>query len=450
MNASTHTPTADGRLPRLLAPSLAALVALAPLSLDTYLPALPSMAGEFGATMSELQRSVSSFLIGLAVGQLMGGPISDRIGRVRVATIGLSVFLLSTLAIMFATSVPVLVALRFTQAMGGGAATVISAAMVRDLFHGRAAARVMSMIATLMLGAPLVAPVIGSLVLEVGGWRAIFGFLIAYGFVMLAITRFALPETVRPSDSARPGPNLRDVFAGYRGVLSNPRAVGFLLAQAAVSGELFSFITTAPFVFMDRFGVPPAHFPLYFGAVVAAMIVVVQCNIRLLRRFEPRQILLGGIGLQIVAGLALLATVLLTGGRPPIEVWLGCMMVVIGASGLVTPNSAACYLEFFPRNAGSANAVYGSSLFISGGIVGGLVSSLQGDSLVPIALVFVIGPCVAVGFALSLAKAGQAVSGVARSGGESAQGQGDMAARTTMEAVGTPRLEGPSQGGVDS
>ncbi|WP_237068179.1 multidrug effflux MFS transporter [Microbulbifer guangxiensis] len=377
--------TADDKLPeRWLALWLAALVALTPFAIDTYLPAIPAIAESLGSEVARVQHSVSSFLLGFAMGQLLGGPLSDRWGRRTVGTIGLIVFIASTFLILWTRTAEQLIVLRFTQAVGGGFGTVICAAIVRDLYSGRDAARIISIISTMMLLAPLAAPVIGSVLVVVGSWQWIFLFLLGYALAMLVLVRTLLPETVsRFTRARRQSAPKRHLLRNYGQVLRNRRALGFLGTQACVSGSMFIYITTAPFVFMEYFAVPAARFPLFFGACVVGLITMVQVNIRLLKRFEPRQILLAGVALQLLGCGLLLAGTLV--GEPTLLRWMLPLLMVMACIGLTAPNAAACYLEFFPNISGSANALYGASLFITGGILGGLVNGLHTGTLVPIA-----------------------------------------------------------------
>ncbi|MEX2962497.1 multidrug effflux MFS transporter [Microbulbifer sp. TYP-18] len=397
------SPFAEKHAPPWLASYLAVLVALTPFAIDTYLPAIPLMASVLGTEVEQVQHSISSYLLGFALGQLLGGPLSDRWGRRTVGTIGLGIFFLSTLAILFVTQVNQLVALRLVQAVGGGFATVICAAIVRDLYSGRDAAKVISIISTMILMAPLLAPVIGSVLLTFSGWQSIFVFLLLYATAMILVVRQLVPETVSPFLRARRQRKpIAELVRSYGRVLSNRRALGFLGAQAFVSSSMFIYVTTAPFVFMEYFEVSAGHFPLFFGSCVAALIVMVQINIRLLKFFAPRRILLAGIFLQLLGcGLLLLGT--LTGARE-IALWMVPLVLVVACIGITAPNAAACYLEFFPKISGSANALYGASLFIAGGLLGGVANRLHTGTLVPIAATMFACATVALGLALFVAR----------------------------------------------
>ncbi|MBN8429608.1 multidrug effflux MFS transporter [Microbulbifer salipaludis] len=402
---------AQGKPPRWFAPCLAALVALTPFAIDTYLPAIPNMAAALGVEVAQVQHSVSSYLLGFAVGQIFGGPLSDRWGRILIGTIGLSIFIASTMLILFANTVELLIALRFLQAVGGGFATVICGAIVRDLYHGREAARIMSMIATMMLIAPMVAPVIGATLLSFGDWHTIFIFLLVYGLLMMFLVRGILPETVsRFRRARRQRQSRRSMLQGYGQIFRCRRALGFLFGQAFVSGCMFIYITTAPFVFMDHFGVSSEQFPLLFGSCVLGLAILVQLNIRLLKVFEPRQILVVGVSALLMSCALLLASTLYFGERQPLLAWMIPLVMAMGSIGIIAPNSAACYLEFFPNISGTANALYGASLFIFGGVLGGSVNAVHTGTLVPIAVGMLCCAAAAVSLALFVARARQPIS----------------------------------------
>lgn len=404
-----NSTTADQKTPLpWLTLWLAALVALTPFSIDSYLPAIPAMAEALDTEVARVQHSVSSFLLGFAIGQLLGGPLSDRWGRKLVGTIGLGIYIGSSVLVLLADHVDQLILLRFLQAIGGGFATVICAAIVRDLHSGREAAKIISTISTITLVAPLVAPVIGSLLLAAGDWQGIFIFLLVYATAMLLLVRFLLPETVsRFTRARRQRKPMKSLVESYIQVVGNRRALGFLAAQACVSGSMFIYITTAPFVFMDYFGIPASQFPLYFGGCILGLICMVQINIRLLNLFEPRNILLAGISLQLLGcGLLLLGT--LTGVKE-IALWMAPLVLVMACIGITGPNAAACFLEFFPKISGSANALYGATIFTAGGVFGGIVNSLHTGTLVPIAAAMLGCAAVALLAAVFIARARQPI-----------------------------------------
>lgn len=401
---TTGTP-GTGQTHARLALGLAMLVALTPLAIDTYLPAIPAMADSLGVDVARVQTSVSSYLLGFAAGQVLGGPMSDRWGRITAGSLGLCLFIAATTAILFTSDVDTLIVLRFVQALGGGFATVICGAMVRDLYSGREAGRIMSMIATMMLLAPMVAPLLGSALLFIGDWHAIFGFLLLYAVLMLVLVRRRLPETV-PLALRRDRQNApkRHAFRAYGQVVRQRRAMGFLLGQASMVGGMFVYVTTAPFVFMEYFGVSAGRFPFFFGACVLGMVLMVQVNMRLLRHFEPRHLLLAGLSMQVVTSGLLLGLVLLSGDSLGVGAWMVLLIPTIGSLGLITPNAAACYLEFFPRIAGTANALYGASVFIAGGLLGGFVNTLLTGTLTPIVVAIFISGILALGLAMFVGK----------------------------------------------
>ncbi|MCH9690754.1 MAG: multidrug effflux MFS transporter [Gammaproteobacteria bacterium] len=369
---------------RWLPVCLAALVALTPFSIDSYLPALPDIAAALNSGVTQVQHSISSFLFGFAIGQLLGGPLSDRWGRRLVAFIGLMIYLFTTIAILFINHVEQLVTLRFFQAFGGGFATVIAAAIVRDLYSGREAAKILSIIGTMMLLAPLIAPAVGSALLTVAGWQSIFIFLLIYAFAMLLMVRWLLPETVpRFTHTRRQQSKPHSLFKNYQAILGNKRALGILFSQSCVAGSLFIYITTASVVFIEHFKVSSSQFPLLFCAGILGYIAMIQLNIRLLKFFEPRKILLSGICIQLLGCIFLLAAALID--DQSLMLWMVPLVLVIACAGITGPNGQACYLEFFPKISGSASAIYGATLFSAGGVLGAVANAMYADALAPLA-----------------------------------------------------------------
>ncbi|BBP44401.1 multidrug effflux MFS transporter [Thiosulfativibrio zosterae] len=370
---------------RQLAPRLGALVALTPFAIDTYLPALPSLAQQLNTDVNAVSFTVPLFLMGFGLGQLLGGPLSDRFGRKPIALIGLLIFMVSSLLIAFSVNLEQLYVMRVIQAIGGGFATVVSAAIVRDLTSGRESAQVFSMIALVMLIAPLVAPATGALILNFSEWHSIFIFLAFYGLLLWMMVQFTLPETrsLERQQKARSQP-WSALISNYGQVFKNRRAVGFLLAQGLASGVLFVYITEASFIYMEQFDISPSQFPLYFGIVVLGVVFFNRMNVTLLKRFEPATILWRVMQLQVI--LLVFMSVYVSIFTPNLYIILVFQFFVLGLLGAVTPNVQACYLDFFEQISGTANALMGSSIFAMGGLMGLIMGTLHNGSLLTIAL----------------------------------------------------------------
>ncbi|MDT0502109.1 MULTISPECIES: Bcr/CflA family multidrug efflux MFS transporter [unclassified Halomonas] len=363
---------------RRLALLVAANTALAPFAIDAYLPAMAALAEDIGASIHHTELSLSAFLAGFALGQLIFGPVSDRVGRKPVLLGGLVVFLLASLVITTVGSLPELLAWRFVQALGGGATVVNSAAIVRDCFHGREAAKVMSTMAIIMLMAPLAAPVVGSALLYLGDWWLIFVFLALYAGFLMWLLGTRLPETRAPGRFAT---TPRQVLGNYVSVLRDRRAMGFIAAASMTFAGLFAFVTASPFLYLEHFGLTPSLYPLVFGVNVVIMVAANRLNIRLLRWYTPLQNLRLGLGVQLVAGLGL-ALVVAT-GLESLVTMVPLIMLFAGTIGLVAPNAITSLLDRFPHMSATAAALQGSIQFSCGALAGVLVGAFEIDSAWP-------------------------------------------------------------------
>jgi DHA1 family bicyclomycin/chloramphenicol resistance-like MFS transporter len=367
--------TLDARRVALL---VAANTALAPFAIDAYLPAMAALADAVGASIHHTELSLSAFLAGFALGQLLFGPLSDRIGRKPVLLGGLVVFLLASLAITTVGSLSELLAWRFVQALGGGATVVNSAAIVRDCFSGREAARVMSTMAIIMLLAPLVAPVVGSGLLYLGEWWLIFIFLAAYAAFLMWLLGTRLPETRAPgSPTASP----RQVLSNYASVLRHREAMGYISAASMSFAGLFAFITASPFLYLEHYGLSPGLYPLVFGLNVVTMAASNRLNIRLLRWRSPQQNLRLGLGIQL--GVALGLALVLASGLESLWTVVPLVMVFAGTIGLVAPNAISALLDHFHHMSATAAALQGSIQFSCGALAGVLVGAFEVDSAWP-------------------------------------------------------------------
>ncbi len=378
-----------------LAPLLALIVALSPFAIDTYLPAIPTMAKYFAVDIHLLELSIPIYLTGFAIGALVGGPVSDNFGRRWIGVAGLSLFLLSSLAIIFVTSVEQLWLLRYVQAFGGGFGLVISSAIVRDLYEGKDAAKIFTLIGFIMMIAPLIAPTIGSFLLLAFNWQAIFVLLAVYAFAQIIVILTLLPETKRLRIVAGyPRLTISQVFVNYIKIMSHRFALPYLLSSSFVAAAMFAFLTEVSFLYIDYFQVHESTFAWLFGLNIVSMMVCNRINHYLIDYWQPQKILQLGLLMQLTAASLLL----LTGFLQLDNLWIvvTLLMVVIGSFGLIAPNNMYCYMHYFPETSGTANAVISASQFLFGAIVGIIVSYLHNATPIPMfSMVFV---CCLLGF----------------------------------------------------
>lgn len=370
-----------GLNPRKVAILVAANTALAPFAIDAYLPAIGVMADSINASIHHTELSISMFLFGFALGQLCFGPLSDRVGRKPVLLCGLVVFMLASLAITSADSLTTLLVWRFVQALGGGACVVNSAAIVRDCFSGREAAKVMSTMAMIMMLAPLVAPAVGSGLLYIGGWWLIFVFLAVYAGFLLWLLGTRLPET---RDMSLPAASPQQVIRNYASVLKHREGMGYICAVAASFAGLFAFVTASPFLYLDYFGLSPSTYPFVFGVNVLVIALSNRVNIHLLRKRTPQQNLRFGLTVQLIAALGLVLVTLLNVASiylvVPLVMLFTCMI------GLITPNAISSLLDHFGHISATATALLGGVQFSCGALAGVMVGLFQVEHLWPMVL----------------------------------------------------------------
>ncbi|WP_445157158.1 multidrug effflux MFS transporter [Halomonas sp. E14] len=355
--------------------------ALAPFAIDAYLPAMAVLADHIGTSIHHAELSISVFLAGFAIGQLLFGPLSDRYGRRPILLGGLVVFLLASLAITSIGSLGELLAWRFVQALGGGACVVNSAAIVRDCFSGREAASVLSTMAMVMMLAPLVAPVVGSGLLYLTDWWLIFVFLAAYAAFLLWLMGTQLPETRPPG---QPAASFRQVLGHYASLMRHREGMGYVCAVAASFGGLFAFVTASPFVYMEHFGLSPASYPFALGCNVVVIAASNRINIALLKHRAPLQNLFLGLGLQGIAVLLLVVAVALGLASLPVVVVL--VMLYSGMLGLVTPNAMSLLLDRFGHVSATATAFMGAAKFGAAALAGVMVGVFEIEGLWPMVL----------------------------------------------------------------
>lgn len=352
--------------------ALGALVALGPLTIDTYLPALPAIATDLNATSAAVQLTLTGTLIGMAGGQLLIGPLSDAWGRRPLLVAGIAVHVLASVLCVMAPSIAVLGGLRVLQGLGVAASSVVAMAMVRDLFDGAAFARIFSRLMLVMGAAPILAPTLGSAVLRWTDWRGVFVVLAVLGSLLIVVALAGLPETLPASRRRRSG--LAGSGRVYAGLLRDRSFVGLVLVAGFAMAALFAYISGSSFVFQDRYGLTEQQFGLVFGAGALGLIAATQLNVVLLRRFEPARILGGALVVGTVAAVALV--VFAATGFAGLAGIVAALWVVLASAGLAMPNAPALALSRHGEAAGTASAVLGSVQFGVGALAAPLVGVL--------------------------------------------------------------------------
>jgi MFS transporter, DHA1 family, multidrug resistance protein len=357
--------------------TLGAFVALGPLTIDMYLPALPTIATELETTSAAVQLTLTGTLIGLALGQLVLGPLSDRFGRRRPLLAGTALHVVASLLVLVAPDITVLGVLRLLQGVGTAAGSVIAIAVVRDLFDGRAAATMLSRLFLVIGAAPVLAPTIGGEVLRHTSWRGVFVVLAVYGLLLLAVGAFLLRETLPPERRSTSG--VAGTLRGYRSLFRDRAYVGLVLVAGLTMAGLFSYVSGSSFVFQDEFGLDEQQFGLLFGAGAVWLIGATQLNPLLLRWVSPAQVLVAGTGAGTAAGVLLLVLAASgTGGLLGVAVPL---WAVLFAAGLALPNAPALALSRHGDAAGTAAALLGAVQFGVGAAVSPLVGLLGNDAV---------------------------------------------------------------------
>nr|WP_225933776.1 multidrug effflux MFS transporter [Mycolicibacterium pallens] len=370
---------------------LGALVALGPLTIDMYLPALPRIADELGVSSSVAQLTLTGTLAGLALGQLIVGPLSDSLGRRRPLMGGIALHMLASLVCLFAPNIEVLSLARGLQGMGAAAAAVVAVAVVGDLFDDSAAATVMSRLMLILGVAPIVAPSLGAAVLLRASWHWVFAVLIVLAGALLLVAALALPETL-PVGNRRPL-QVRSIAATYLSLLRDLRFVALVVVGALGMAGLFAYIAGAAFVLQGRHGLDQQTFALVFGAGAIAFVAATQVNVLLLRRFSPQRILLWALAAATVVGASFIVlSVTHTGG---IYGFLVPVWAVLAMMGFVIPNAPAVALSRHHEAAGTAAALLGAAQFGVGAAIAPVVG-LMGNDEIALSVVMTAGVGVAV------------------------------------------------------
>ncbi|MNZ60813.1 Bicyclomycin resistance protein [compost metagenome] len=376
---------ADGpsRKQRLqLAVILGSITTIGPLSIDMYLPALPTLVSDFGTTAALVQLSLTFFLLGLASGQLVAGPLSDVYGRRRPLLIGMFIYAVSSVLCAFSPSIGLLIGLRFIQGLAGSVGVVVSRAAVRDLYSGSELTKFFSLLMIVNGLGPILAPVIGGQLLRVTTWQGIFLVLFAAGIIFCLTILLRLPETLPKERRSKSG--LKGTLLTFRVLLGNRKFMGYALSQGFVTASMFAYISGSSFVLQNIFAVTPQVYSLIFAVNGIGIIITGQIAGRLAGKVSETKLLLSGLLLCTMGGILLLLTVLVGGGLIPILI---CLFAVVSSVGIVGATSFSLAMQDQGETAGSASALIGLIPLLLGSCVAPLVGLGGVESALPMAIV---------------------------------------------------------------
>ncbi len=358
---------------------LGVMVAVGPLAIDMYLPALPSMADDFGVSVTSIARSIPAYFIGLVVGQLFYGPFSDRVGRVLPMYLGMSIFVVASVICANINNEYILFVARVMQALGACVTTVVTRAAIRDVLTPVQMARAFSLVVLVMGLAPILAPSLGALILKLSSWHGLFWVLAGYGVLNIILTKLFLKETL--DKAYRNTKPVSQTFVGYGNLFKDKRFLLPAVASGLLQGAFFIHLSIASELFMVNFGVSEQKFALLFGANAFGFVALTQANQFLTKRFHLVSLLRFGTLIQWVSALSLFALGLFLGKDAPL--WAVFVSIFCGISGLgfTQPNASAIALAHQKHRAGMASAAQGALQF-SVGIFGGLLLSVLAFNVV--------------------------------------------------------------------
>lgn len=363
---------------------LGLLSTFGPISLDLYLPSLPALAADLGASTSGAQLTITACLLGLAVGQLVAGPLSDQFGRRRPLLVGLGCYLLTSLACAFAPNIGLLIVLRLLQGLAGSAGLVIARAVARDLYDGRALLIFFARLVVVSGLAPIVAPLLGGQLARVMDWRGIFLVLAGFALVLLLAGLVGLPESL-PVDRRSAG-GLQANLAGFRALLADRLFLGAAFASGLGGATMFAYIAGATFVLQRIYGLSPQGFSYAFGINAFGIVALAQMGGRLARSRPAARVLGAGLAMNLVGAIAVAVCLLAGAGLTPLLI---ALWVMVSSIGLMLPTATTLALADYPHQAGRASSLLGLGQYLAGALVAPLVGVAGEDSAVPLGVVVV-------------------------------------------------------------
>jgi MFS transporter, DHA1 family, multidrug resistance protein len=370
---------------------LGALATISPFSIDMYLPGFPAIALDLETSIDQVQLSLTAYLVGIAFGQLLYGPLLDRFGRKRPLYIGLGVYILASIGCAFTESIHALILMRFLQALGGCAGIVSAQALVRDLFPVSKTAQAFSLITLVISVSPMIAPTVGGYVAAHFGWHYVFVILAVITLLILIAAYFFLPKGrgADPSVSLKP----KAVAKNFYSVVRNPQFLVYAVTGGIASAAPFAYIAGSPNVFMNLYGLTEQQYGWVFALLAFAMIGSTQLNHFILRKFTSEQVIRFALLYQTFTGMVLVAGVYVQWFN--VYTLIAMMFIFFAGQGITGPNATALSLAPFSKNAGSASALFGSWRLGAGGIISAIVSLFHNATALP--MVTTMAGCAVVG-----------------------------------------------------
>jgi len=368
---------------------MGALTAIGPFSIDMYLPAFPAIAAGLQVPRGDVERTLAAYLAGLALAQIVYGPLADRYGRRPPMLGGLILYTIASLWCALAGSIEALTLGRLAQALGGAAGVVIPRAVIRDHYATQDAARALSMLMLIMGLAPILAPLAGGQLLAFVGWRSLFWLMALVGLALMAAVVLVMRESL-PAERVLPL-SWRTILGNYRALLRHRGFMAHSLAGGLGQAGMFSYIVGSPRVFIEIYGVAPQYYGLLFGANAAALIAGSQVSARMLRRHTPQRLQRGALVTLAAASLAAIGLTL--AGLMALPVLMACLMGYMFSQGFVNPNSAALALSEQGGRLGAASALLGTLQLSCGALAGLAVSVWQTDTPLPLTTILACCAC---------------------------------------------------------
>lgn len=386
MNHSDIRTYREARSTRLwIAIILGSLAAFGPLSLDMYLPALPTLGNDLHTSTSLAQLSLTACLLGLSLGQLIAGPLSDVRGRRTPLLIGLLIYTITSFLCALSPSIWMLIVLRFIQGLAGSAGIVISRAMVRDMYSGTELTKFFSLLMLVNGAAPILAPIVGGQLLRVTAWPGVFIVLGLIGLIMFIVVMFGLQETLPRERRSKGG--MKQTLTTFRSLVQDRSFMGYALSQGLVVAAMFAYISGSPFVIQEIYGVSPQMFSLIFAINGLGIILATQITGRLVGRISETKLLVSGLILAALGGVTLLIMIIIGAGLAAI---LPPLFIVVSCVGIVTTTGFSLAMQKQGQSAGSASALLGVLSFIFGGLVAPLVGLGGSLTAIPMGIVIAV------------------------------------------------------------